>query len=73
MAKSTEKDTSKLSFEDAIKKLNEIVGRIEGGDVALSASIEQYEHGMELIKHCREILQTAEKKIEKIAQQKDKE
>lgn len=60
-------DISKLSFEEAIKNLTEIVAKIESGQTPLQSSIEQYEQGMKLIKHCREILQTAEKKIEKIS------
>ena len=70
MAKKNEKenDISKLSFEQAIEGLNDIVGRIEGGQIALEASLEQYEKGMALIKHCRGILQDAEKRIEKISE-----
>ena len=68
-----EKDSGKLDFEHAIKDLTEIVDNIESGQTPLQSSIEQYEKGMELIKHCREILHTAEKKIEKIAQEKTKE
>lgn len=66
MAKKTN-DISKLSFEQAIKTLNEIVQNIESGETPLQASLEQYEEGMTLIKHCRGILQQAEKRIEKIA------
>ncbi len=63
-------DISKLSFEAAIKELTEIVGRIEQGDIALQDSLQQYEKGMKLIKHCRTILQEAEKRIEKISEAK---
>ena len=68
MAKEEKKDISKLSFEEAIKELTEIVDKIETGAAPLQTSIEQYEKGMALIKHCRGILQAAEKKIEKVAQ-----
>ncbi len=62
-----------LSFEDAIKQLTDIVDRIEGGRTPLQTSLEQYEQGMDLIKHCRGILQAAEKTIEKISEKnKDK-
>ena len=63
---------SSLSFEQAIKKLTEIVGKIESGSVSLEQSLNQYEQGMELIKHCRGILQKAEKKIEEISKEKEK-
>jgi exodeoxyribonuclease VII small subunit len=60
-------DITKLSFEQAIKELTGIVGKIEQGEITLQDSIQQYERGMTLIKHCRKILQEAEKRIEKIA------
>ena len=59
-------DISKMSFEEAIKELTAIVGQIEQGQIALQDSLQQYEKGMGLIKHCRTILQKAEKRIEKI-------
>jgi exodeoxyribonuclease VII small subunit len=66
-------DISKLSFEEAIKELTEIVGRIEQGQIPLQDSLQQYEKGMGLIKHCRTILQEAEKRIEKISEAKPQE
>ena len=65
-------DISKLSFEQAIKKLTDIVSKIEDGQISLEQSLSQYEQGMELIKHCRAILQKAEKKIEEISKEKEK-
>jgi len=60
-------DISKLKFEEAVDALTEIVRGIEGGEIELEASLEQYERGMGLIKHCRGILEKAEKRIEKIS------
>ncbi len=72
MAKNeTKNDIGKLTFEQAIKELTAIVGKIEQGEIALQDSLEQYERGMTLIKHCRGILQQAEKRIEKIASEQD--
>lgn len=71
MAKEEKMDLGKLSFEDAIKELTGIVDKIESGEAPLQASIEQYEKGMALIKHCRGILQAAEKKIEKVSEEKN--
>ncbi len=62
-------DIAKLSFEEAIKELANIVGKIEQGQIPLQDSLKQYERGMALIKHCRAILQKAEKRIEKIAEE----
>ncbi|MHC5155465.1 MAG: exodeoxyribonuclease VII small subunit [Planctomycetota bacterium] len=69
MAKKNKKDdVSLLSFEQAIENLTEIVNRIETGQVSLAESLQQYEKGMAMIKHCRGILLDAEKRIEQIAE-----
>jgi len=60
-------DIGKLSFEEAIKELTSIVGKIEQGEIPLQDSLTQYERGMALIKHCQNILRTAEKRIENIS------
>lgn len=65
----TKDDISKLTFEQAIGQLKGIVDSIEQGEIPLQDSLEQYEKGMALIKHCREILQKAEQRIEKISQE----
>jgi len=68
MADKKQKDNiNKLSFEEAIKELTNIVGRIEQGEIPLADSLEQYEKGMSLIQHCRGILKKAEQRIEKIS------
>ena len=64
-------DGGKLTFEQAIKELTGIVGKIEQGEISLGDSLQQYEKGMALIKQCRKILQDAEKRIEKIASEQD--
>lgn len=66
-------DIGKLSFEAAIKELTSIVGKVEQGEIALADSLQQYEKGMALIKHCRGVLQQAEKRIEKISEEKKSE
>ena len=69
MAKNKQKnDVGKLTFEEAIKELTDIVGKIEQGQIPLQDSLKQYERGMALIKHCRGILQKAEQRIEKISE-----
>ncbi len=64
---------NKPSFEQAIKELTQIVNKIEGGQTPLQDSLGQYEKGMALIKHCRGILEKAEKRIEKIAKEEKSE
>jgi len=69
----TKDELTKLTFEEAIGQLKEIVGKIEQGEIPLQDSLEQYEKGMALIKHCRGILQKAEKRIEKISKEEPSE
>ncbi len=69
--KNTDEDPQELGFESAIKELTDIVEKIEQGQIPLQDSLEQYEKGMNLIKHCRGILQQAEKRIIDISQQSE--
>ncbi|MCG8560200.1 MAG: exodeoxyribonuclease VII small subunit [Hyphomicrobiales bacterium] len=67
MAKTEKGDeVAKLSFEQALKELEQIVGRLESGDVELEESIAIYERGEALRAHCDALLKTAEAKVEKI-------
>ncbi|HAU38176.1 MAG TPA: exodeoxyribonuclease VII small subunit [Phycisphaerales bacterium] len=54
----------KLTFEEALAKLEKIVSEIEQGAVPLEKSIEKYAEGNELVRQCRAILDEAEKKIQ---------
>lgn len=59
-------DISNLSFEDALGQLETIVRQLEQGNVPLEKSIEMYERGSQLRKHCDGLLQAAESKVQKI-------
>jgi exodeoxyribonuclease VII small subunit len=52
------------SFEDALKRLEEIVQRMESGDLALEDSLGLFEEGVRLTRVCSQRLDEAEKKIE---------
>ncbi|HXV30319.1 MAG TPA: exodeoxyribonuclease VII small subunit [Sinorhizobium sp.] len=66
MTTNTQPDVSALSFEQAVEELERIVSALERGDVALDKSIEIYERGEALKKHCETLLKAAEDRIEKI-------
>ena len=59
-------DISQMTFEDALKALEEVVRKLESGEVALDASIDLYERGEALRKHCQARLDSAQARIEKI-------
>jgi exodeoxyribonuclease VII small subunit len=55
-----------LTFEEALKQLEEIVQKLEKGQVDLEDSIKIYERGTALKAHCEAKLRSAEARIEKI-------
>ena len=59
-------DIQNLSFEAALKALEEIVTRLESGDISLEDSIETYTRGTFLKRHCEDKLKAAPAKIEQI-------
>lgn len=59
-------DVGAMSFEEAIKELEAVVGQLERGDVALDDSIALYERGAALKARCEAKLKEAEEKVAKI-------
>lgn len=52
-----------MTFEQAMKELETVVGKLERGDVALDESISLYERGALLKKRCEDELKRAEEKV----------
>jgi exodeoxyribonuclease VII small subunit len=61
-------DIAAMTFEDALKALEDVVRRLEGGEVPLDDSIALYERGEKLRGHCQARLDAAQAKIERIVQ-----
>ena len=59
-------EVEKMSFEDSIKTLEDLVKELEAGGIDLDRSIEIYEKAVILRNHCRTILDESERRIEKI-------
>ncbi|WP_439508019.1 exodeoxyribonuclease VII small subunit [Yoonia sp.] len=59
-------DVDQMSFEDAIKELETVVGQLERGDVALDQSIALYVRGAALKARCEAKLKEAEEKVARI-------
>ena len=53
----------KVTFEDALKRLEEIVRLLEGGDTALDVSLDLYEEAVSLVKICNSKLDSAQQKV----------
>ena len=60
-----------LSFEDALRKLEDIVRKLESGDVPLDQSIALYSEGEKLRGLCQQRLEAAQARIEKITLDRD--
>ncbi|WP_425099870.1 exodeoxyribonuclease VII small subunit [Tropicibacter sp. S64] len=58
-----DKPVTEMTFEEAMAELEQVVGQLERGDVALDASIKLYERGAELRKRCDAKLKEAEEKV----------
>jgi len=66
-----EKEIEKLSFEEALLKLETIVNELEDEKIALEESIKRFEFGVRLSSHCLAKLDEAEKKIEELTRTQD--
>ncbi len=60
-------NVEQLSFEDALRRLEEIVRTLEKGEAPLDQSIELYQEGDRLRRHCEARLKDAQARIEQIA------
>lgn len=55
-----------LSFEEGISELEDLVHRMESGDAPLDSLVSYYQKGMNLLKHCRGKIKSAELKIQEV-------
>ncbi|WEK47128.1 MAG: exodeoxyribonuclease VII small subunit [Candidatus Andeanibacterium colombiense] len=62
----TAENIAAMNFEDALRALEDVVRRLEGGEVPLDESLTLYERGEALRKHCQARLDAAQARIEKI-------
>lgn len=60
-----------VTFEQSMKRLEEIVRAMERGDVALEESLKMFQEGTELIRSCSKLLDEAELQVKKVMAQPD--
>ncbi len=65
-------DEGGSSYEDSLKRLEEIVQRLESGQLSLDESLRLFEEGTQLTKVCQKRLTEAELRIEKLVGEGDK-
>ena len=59
-------DITAMSFEEALAELEQIVRRLEGGQVKLDEAIQSYERGAQLKRHCETKLNEAQQRVDRI-------
>jgi exodeoxyribonuclease VII small subunit len=59
----------KQTFEQSIKKLEQIVQELESGDLPLERALQKFEDGIQLSKHCAKILDETEKRVTLLLQE----
>ncbi|MBJ7326143.1 MAG: exodeoxyribonuclease VII small subunit [Chthoniobacterales bacterium] len=67
----SKKENEPRNFEDAMKRLDEIVAELEDDKLPLDEMIARYEEGVTLARACGEKLEAAEQKVRLIARQSD--
>ncbi|MCE5296029.1 MAG: exodeoxyribonuclease VII small subunit [Euryarchaeota archaeon] len=60
------KEIGTMKFEEAMKELETIVQTLEKGDLKLETSLTMYERAVALRDHCQKILDTSERKVQRI-------
>jgi len=64
VTKTIPSDIENLSFEDALKRLTELVEQLESGQMQLEESVAAFEEGVKLSRRCEALLDGAEKKLQ---------
>ena len=62
---------AQMKFEEAMKRLEDIVKKLEGGDLPLEDSIGSFEEGMKLVNLCSKRLEEAEQKVNLLIKESD--
>lgn len=73
MTEQHQSDISELSFEQARDSLSEIVNKLEQGGTSLEESLQLWQRGNALAKHCEQFLQRARQTLAKAQQETDSE
>lgn len=62
----TDKKDKLKDFEKSLQQLEQIVSRMEGGDLGLEESLDQFEKGIKLARSCQDTLENAELRVEQL-------
>lgn len=62
----TEKKATTPDFEMALAELEALVTKLEGGDLSLDESLNEFKRGVELTRHCQSVLDKAQQTVEQL-------
>ncbi len=65
-----QKPLEKMSFEEAVEALEQLVQEVEDGEVSLHDLVSRYEYGSKLLKYCRGLLGDAEMRLQQFDKDK---
>ena len=66
-----QKQIEQLDFEQALARLNELVGQLEAGELSLEESVAAFESGVKLSRHCEALLDAAEQRLQVLGDEQD--
>lgn len=64
-------NAQEMSFEESLKRLEEVVGQLERGEAPLEKGLELFEEGVALSRRCHDLLSSAEKRISRLTLDED--
>jgi exodeoxyribonuclease VII small subunit len=62
------KQAKQAKLEDSLKQLEEVIAKLESGDISLEDSFKEYQKGMEMIRLCHATIDKIEKEVQVIAE-----
>jgi exodeoxyribonuclease VII small subunit len=60
--------SKKINFEKSLENLEKLVQELESGELTLEESLEHFEKGVTMYKDCKQVLDTAQKKISELTE-----
>jgi len=70
-AKREDQQDNELDFEAALAELEDLVGRLEKGELSLDESLQQFKRGVELTRRCQKVLDEAQQVVEQLSKSED--
>ena len=69
----TKKPSKQPSLEESLGEITGLIEKMEHGELTLEQSLQDFERGITLIKHCQKVLSDAEQKVQVLIQQNQQE